>query len=40
MIIDSNLKFGLTNWNEMPAERHEGTTGSSEFGWWNIRGNI
>ncbi len=27
MIIDSHLKFGITDWSEIPAERHEGTTG-------------
>ncbi len=27
MVIDSDIKFGLTNWNDIPIERHEGTTG-------------
>lgn len=34
MIIDGNLKFGLTNWIEMPAERHEGTTG---YAIWKVQ---
>ena len=29
MKIDTNVKFGLTNWNDVQEERHEGTTGYS-----------
>jgi len=27
MKIDSSIKFGITDWNAIPEERHEGITG-------------
>jgi hypothetical protein len=32
--IDSSIRFGLVNWDEVPAERHEGETG---FALWKIK---
>lgn len=39
MTIDSNIPFALTDWNTIPAERHNGEKG---FALWKVRhfGNI
>jgi mannose-6-phosphate isomerase class I len=34
MIIDSSIKFGLTNWDNIPSERHEGTSG---YATWKVK---
>ncbi|MFY8036596.1 MAG: DHCW motif cupin fold protein, partial [Cyclobacteriaceae bacterium] len=31
MKIDSNILFGVTDWNTVNAERHEGTTGYAKW---------
>jgi len=31
MKIDSNIYFGITDWNTVPEERHEGTTGHATW---------
>lgn len=39
MVIDQKIVFGITDWNSVVAERHEGTTG---FAHWRVQhfGNV
>ena len=39
MVIDQKIGFGITDWNSVAAERHEGTTG---FALWRVQnfGNV
>jgi mannose-6-phosphate isomerase class I len=42
MNIDSTINFGITNWEEVPTERHEGATGyaiwkTKQFGAIRVR---
>ncbi len=39
MVIDQKIGFGITDWNSVAAEHHEGTTG---FALWRVQnfGNV
>jgi hypothetical protein len=39
MVIDQKIMFGITDWNSVAEERHEGTTG---FALWRVQnfGNV
>ena len=39
MVIDQKIAFGITDWNSVEAERHEGATG---FALWRVQhvGNV
>jgi quercetin dioxygenase-like cupin family protein len=34
MNIDSSMRFGMTDWNEIEAEKHSGSTG---YAFWKVK---